>query len=220
MGRKTSKKKRKFQENTFKEEEIKGYLVKVKKFAISEDDKARMRSLQDSTTSSSKIANKVDEEDLTEDQMSESEELLENTSENEVCEEESSADKNGLTLGEQESLFEKMDVLGTNMTIYDETKDVEDCSTDKVTATEDVDGNNSLGKDSHSTGVTTTTIVYDIQPDYKTILIERDGEIDLKRRKLPCCMMEQEIVDSIRNHDVVLVTGDTGTGKSTQVNTM
>ncbi|UKJ88109.2 DEAD-box family helicase [Theileria orientalis] len=111
-----------------------------------------------------------------------------------------------------------MDASDTNMTIYDETNDLGYSSTDEVAATDDVgDNSSSLGKDSHDTCDTTTVSVDDIQPDYKTILIERDGEIDLKRRKLPCCMMEQEIVDSIRNRDVVLVTGDTGTGKSTQI---
>ncbi|EAN33936.2 Helicase conserved domain protein [Theileria parva strain Muguga] len=55
------------------------------------------------------------------------------------------------------------------------------------------------------------------QPEYKSVLVERDGEVDLRRRKLPCCMMEQEIIDAIRNNDIVLITGDTGTGKSTQI---
>nr|PVC51919.1 DEAD-box family helicase [Theileria orientalis] len=183
-----------FLENTFKEEEIKGYLAKVKKFAISEDDKARMRSLQDSTSISSKKAIKVEEED------------------------ETLADKDELTFEEQESLLEKMDILDTKMTIYDETSGRGDSSKHRVTATDDADDNsNAQGKESDGTGDATTMRADEIQPDYKTILIERDGEIDLKRRKLPCCMMEQEIVDSIRNHDVVLVTGDTGTGKSTQI---
>jgi ATP-dependent RNA helicase DHX37/DHR1 len=35
--------------------------------------------------------------------------------------------------------------------------------------------------------------------------------------KLPVCSMEQEIVEEISMHDVVILCGETGSGKSTQV---
>lgn len=35
--------------------------------------------------------------------------------------------------------------------------------------------------------------------------------------KLPVCNMEQEIVEAIGTHDVIILCGETGSGKSTQV---
>ena len=35
--------------------------------------------------------------------------------------------------------------------------------------------------------------------------------------QLPICGMEQEIVEAVREHDVVILCGETGSGKSTQV---
>ncbi|EDO07385.1 Helicase conserved C-terminal domain family protein [Babesia bovis T2Bo] len=52
---------------------------------------------------------------------------------------------------------------------------------------------------------------------YIPVHIDRQFDVNLQRIKLPACMMEQEIVDAIRHNDVVVVTGDTGCGKSTQV---
>jgi len=34
---------------------------------------------------------------------------------------------------------------------------------------------------------------------------------------LPICGMEQEIVEAVLKHDVVILCGETGSGKSTQV---
>eukprot|EP00178_Gracilaria_changii_P015190 TRINITY_DN4256_c0_g1_i1.p1 TRINITY_DN4256_c0_g1~~TRINITY_DN4256_c0_g1_i1.p1 ORF type:complete len:917 (-),score=160.82 TRINITY_DN4256_c0_g1_i1:2291-4969(-) len=47
--------------------------------------------------------------------------------------------------------------------------------------------------------------------------IERKPEVQAARLQLPVCMHEQEIIDAIHHNDVVLVSGATGTGKTTQV---
>ncbi|GFE54203.1 DEAD DEAH box ATP-dependent RNA helicase [Babesia ovis] len=52
---------------------------------------------------------------------------------------------------------------------------------------------------------------------YTHVHVERQFDVNLRRIKLPACMMEQEIVDSIKHNDVVVITGGTGCGKSTQV---
>lgn len=45
------------------------------------------------------------------------------------------------------------------------------------------------------------------------IQVARDSSIQEKRLLLPVCGMEQEIVEAIINHDVVILCGETGSGK-------
>ena len=52
---------------------------------------------------------------------------------------------------------------------------------------------------------------------FERFSVIRTEEISRLREKLPAVMMEQEIVEAVRSHDVVLIAGDTGCGKSTQV---
>lgn len=47
--------------------------------------------------------------------------------------------------------------------------------------------------------------------------LNRDMKIQAARLNLPVCGMEQEIVESITLNDVVILCGETGSGKSTQV---
>ena len=47
--------------------------------------------------------------------------------------------------------------------------------------------------------------------------VRRSNEIQTGRMKLPICGLEQEITECIRNHDVVILCGETGSGKTTQV---
>eukprot|EP00392_Amoebophrya_sp_AT5.2_P010868 g10935.t1 len=47
--------------------------------------------------------------------------------------------------------------------------------------------------------------------------VERRPEIQVQRNKLPAIQMEQEVVEAVLEHDVVLIAGDTGCGKSTQI---
>ncbi|GIX62752.1 DEAD/DEAH box ATP-dependent RNA helicase, putative [Babesia caballi] len=54
-------------------------------------------------------------------------------------------------------------------------------------------------------------------PSYTYVHVDRLEEVNRRRIKLPACMMEQEIVDAVKHNDVVVITGDTGCGKSTQV---
>lgn len=49
------------------------------------------------------------------------------------------------------------------------------------------------------------------------VSIDRDAQIQSKRMELPVCMHEQQIMEAVHENDVVLVTGATGTGKTTQV---
>ncbi|CDR94499.1 RNA helicase, putative [Babesia bigemina] len=55
------------------------------------------------------------------------------------------------------------------------------------------------------------------EPEYNVVHVERLLEVERRRIKLPACMMEQEIVDAVKHNDIVVITGDTGCGKSTQV---
>ncbi|KAJ1609561.1 DHR1/Ecm16p/kurz and HrpA-like SFII helicase [Cryptosporidium canis] len=48
-------------------------------------------------------------------------------------------------------------------------------------------------------------------------VIKRTPEIELQRSELPVRVYEFEILDSVENNDIVIVTGATGSGKSTQV---
>ncbi|CAK9036107.1 unnamed protein product [Durusdinium trenchii] len=47
--------------------------------------------------------------------------------------------------------------------------------------------------------------------------VERTADIEEQRTRLPAVMMEQEFVEMLLSNDVMLVCGDTGCGKSTQV---
>ena len=47
--------------------------------------------------------------------------------------------------------------------------------------------------------------------------VHRSAAIEEQRSKLPVCGMEQEIMESINYHDIVIVCGETGSGKTTQV---
>lgn len=47
--------------------------------------------------------------------------------------------------------------------------------------------------------------------------IERPVDIEAARMQLPVCGMEQEIMEAIHDHDAVILCGETGSGKSTQV---
>ena len=49
------------------------------------------------------------------------------------------------------------------------------------------------------------------------ICLNRDPKIQAARLNLPVCGMEQEIVEAITLNDVVILCGETGSGKSTQV---
>ncbi|RLN96045.1 hypothetical protein BBJ28_00026823, partial [Nothophytophthora sp. Chile5] len=54
---------------------------------------------------------------------------------------------------------------------------------------------------------------------YKTTLVQlhRKPEIQLARMQLPVCSSEQEIMEAITTHDVIILCGETGSGKTTQV---
>ncbi|TDH74401.1 hypothetical protein CCR75_005206 [Bremia lactucae] len=54
---------------------------------------------------------------------------------------------------------------------------------------------------------------------YKTTLVtlSRKPAIELARMQLPVCSSEQEIMEAINEHDVLILCGETGSGKTTQV---
>lgn len=51
----------------------------------------------------------------------------------------------------------------------------------------------------------------------KAIVVNRDESIQASRMELPVCGMEQEIMEQLSRNDVVILCGETGSGKSTQV---
>ncbi|CAI5742093.1 unnamed protein product [Hyaloperonospora brassicae] len=54
---------------------------------------------------------------------------------------------------------------------------------------------------------------------YKTTLVSlsRDSKIQMARMQLPVCSSEQEIMEAITDNDVIILCGETGSGKTTQV---
>lgn len=49
------------------------------------------------------------------------------------------------------------------------------------------------------------------------VLVDRRASIHKERADIPATFMEQEIVEGVMEHDIVIISGDTGCGKSTQV---
>lgn len=47
--------------------------------------------------------------------------------------------------------------------------------------------------------------------------VSRPEEVEEKRKDLPIVMMEQEIMEAINDHLTVIICGETGCGKTTQV---
>lgn len=54
----------------------------------------------------------------------------------------------------------------------------------------------------------------------RLVKIERPEEVVLSRSELPIIGMEQEVVEAILEHDIVVLSGETGCGKTTQVGTL
>ncbi|KAG9404769.1 ATP-dependent RNA helicase dhx37 [Aphanomyces cochlioides] len=51
----------------------------------------------------------------------------------------------------------------------------------------------------------------------RRVHVNRKDDIQLARMQLPVCSSEQEIMEAIENHSVVILCGETGSGKTTQV---
>lgn len=51
----------------------------------------------------------------------------------------------------------------------------------------------------------------------RLVKVSRQPEIEAARSELPIISMEQEIVEAVLEHDVVVLSGETGCGKTTQV---
>lgn len=47
--------------------------------------------------------------------------------------------------------------------------------------------------------------------------VSRPNEVEEKRKDLPIVMKEQEIMEAINEHPVIIIYGETGCGKTTQV---
>jgi ATP-dependent RNA helicase DHX37/DHR1 len=47
--------------------------------------------------------------------------------------------------------------------------------------------------------------------------VVRPKDVENGRRDLPIIMMEQEIMETINNHSSVIISGETGCGKTTQI---
>ena len=52
---------------------------------------------------------------------------------------------------------------------------------------------------------------------HRLVKVDRLPEIEAARSELPIIGMEQEIVEAVLEHDVVVLSGETGCGKTTQV---
>ena len=47
--------------------------------------------------------------------------------------------------------------------------------------------------------------------------VDRPKELQAKRLQLPIVMEEQRVMEAIHDNDVVIICGETGSGKTTQV---
>lgn len=85
-------------------------------------------------------------------------------------------------------------------------------------ATTDATFNLSADTDSH---LSSTSKTPDRRGDAfllrKHVTVDRSLDIEKQRQQLPAVTMEQEIVEMVLDNDIVLLTGATGCGKSTQV---
>lgn len=55
------------------------------------------------------------------------------------------------------------------------------------------------------------------QVRHRISIAERPHDVSIARMQLPVCQMEQEIVEAVHLNDVIVLCGETGSGKSTQV---
>ena len=62
-----------------------------------------------------------------------------------------------------------------------------------------------------------TAVPEDLRKKAFFVEVNRTPEIMSVRSNLPVCSMEQEIMEAINYHDVVIICGETGSGKTTQV---
>ena len=50
----------------------------------------------------------------------------------------------------------------------------------------------------------------------RLVHVERPAEVEAVRKELPILGMEQEVMEAVLEHDVVVLSGETGCGKTTQ----
>lgn len=62
-----------------------------------------------------------------------------------------------------------------------------------------------------------TAIPEELRKKAYFIKVDRSAKIQEQRSNLPVCGMEQEIMEAINYHDIVIICGETGSGKTTQV---
>lgn len=62
-----------------------------------------------------------------------------------------------------------------------------------------------------------TAVPENLRGDAYFVKVNRSDEIQKARSGLPVCGMEQEIMEAIAYHDVIIVCGETGSGKTTQI---
>ena len=78
-----------------------------------------------------------------------------------------------------------------------------------------------LEDDERGRGSTLESEMYDKAATVKSgqfvVHVSRDEEIEESRSQLPICGMEQEIMEAVNYNSVVLICGETGSGKTTQI---
>lgn len=77
-----------------------------------------------------------------------------------------------------------------------------------------------FGKEVHASKTVCQNASYvDLKPanDRTVVHVSRPHEVESKRGDLPIVMMEQEIMEAINENPTVIICGETGCGKTTQV---
>eukprot|EP01035_Chromulina_nebulosa_P019781 gene19781-25721_t len=119
------------------------------------------------------------------------------------------------------SLFQQLQRLKTNPIVNridtyvaDNSKDIENNTiNENIYISEPI----SIPIDPISSKVIKSSAESTISNMKNNIEIHRDLDIQTSRLLLPVCGMEQEIVEAINSNDVIILCGETGSGKSTQV---
>ncbi|XP_043708832.1 ATP-dependent RNA helicase DEAH13-like [Telopea speciosissima] len=92
------------------------------------------------------------------------------------------------------------------------------CNRDEIKSTNLLDGERNGPKpDSHGSSVLVDSATQRPISTPTVVHVSRPNEVESKRKDLPIVMMEQEIMEAINENSALIICGETGCGKTTQV---
>ncbi|KAJ4969028.1 hypothetical protein NE237_015729 [Protea cynaroides] len=92
------------------------------------------------------------------------------------------------------------------------------CNCYEIKSTKSLDGeSNGLKSDSHGSRVLADSATHRPIITPMVVHVSRPNEVERTRKDLPIVMMEQEIMEAINENSALIICGETGCGKTTQV---